>query len=82
MINIFHLLRIVAKKHLAYKSVNHIEEHISKRFYVKNGELTALQKKSHILFTKTFPFYKSLKQALDSFGLDYDINLKLQCSCF
>jgi hypothetical protein len=69
MINIFHLLRIVAKKHLAYKSVNHIEEHISKRFYVKNGELTALQKKSHILFTKTFPFYKSLNLETKNFSL-------------
>lgn len=76
MINVFHLLRIIAKKHNKNESAKHIEEHISKRFYVKNGELTTLQKKSHTLFAKTFPFYKFLKQALDSFGLDYDISLK------
>ena len=76
MINVFHLLRIIAKKQVKHESVKHIEEHISKRFYVKNGELTALQQKSHTLFAKTFPFYKFLKKALDSFGLDYDISLK------
>ncbi len=76
MINVFHLLRIIAKKQVKHESVKHIEEHISKRFYVKNGELTALQQKSHTLFAKTFPFYTFLKQALDIFGLDYDISLK------
>lgn len=75
MINIFHLLRIAAKKVNQNKNIDNIKEHISKRFYVKNGELTMLQQKSRILFTKTFPFYKSLKQALDSFGLDYEISL-------
>ena len=72
MLNIFHLLRIAAKKQVKNQSIKHIEEHISKRFYVKNGELTVLQQRSRILFTKTFPFYKSLKQALDNFGLDYE----------
>lgn len=71
MINIFHLLRIIAYD----KSNNDIKEHISKRFYVKNGELTELQKKSQTLFIKTFPFYNSLKQALNNFGLDYEISL-------
>lgn len=76
MINVFHLLRIIAKKQVKHESVKHIEEHINKRFYVKNGELTALQQKSHTLFAKTFPFYMFLKKALDIFGLDYDISLK------
>ena len=75
MINIFHLLRIVANPKKINRNIEHIEEHISKRFYVKNGELTVLQQKSQTLFTKTFLFYKSLKQALDNFGLDYEISL-------
>ena len=75
MINVFHLLRIAAKKVKRNESIKYIEEHINKRFYVKNGELTALQQKSHTLFAKTFPFYTFLKKALDSFGLDYEISL-------
>jgi hypothetical protein len=82
MLNIFHLLRIAAKKQVKNQSIKHIEEHISKRFYVKNGELTVLQQKSRILFTKTFPFYKSLKQALDNFGLDYEISLGYHIKTF
>lgn len=76
MLNIFHILRNQACSLYKHDSkTTYYEQYLAKRFYVKNGELSALHQKTHNLFTKTFPFYTALKQALDTFGLDYEISL-------
>lgn len=76
MLNIFHILRNQARSlHKGNSKIPYYKEYLAKRFYVKNGELSALHQKTHNLFTKTFPFYISLKQALDAFKLDYEISL-------